>query len=255
MRSFLVALQFLTRIQLVRQEYLTVEDFGRSTRCFPLVGAVLGLIYMVAVLISVELLRWENVNATLWLLLTVVLTGGLHYDGFMDTMDGLFSGRSRERMLEIMRDSRVGSFGALAAMCLLLFNWTAMKDIQASMSMAALFTMPVIGRMAMVLAIYAFPYARQEGMGKAFADMVDKKTVSMAALTTILFVVPWGQTAMLALILGLSFGLLLAAYAARKLGGLTGDVYGAVELLTESFVLFVFLWGTRLPGGVEVFWC
>ena len=254
MRSFLVALQFLTRIQLVQQTQLTVEDFGRSTRCFPLVGAVLGFIYASTVFVTINFLQWDNLTITIWLLMTVVLTGGLHYDGFMDTMDGLFSGRSRERMLEIMRDSRVGSFGALAAMCLLLFNWSAMKDIPKLMSMTALFVMPVIGRMAMVLAIYAFPYARSEGMGKAFADMVDKKGVSLAGVTTVLFVVPWGQSATLALILGLIFGLLLAAYAARKLGGLTGDVYGAVELLTESFVLFVFAWATCLPGGMEFFW-
>jgi len=253
-RSFLVALQFLTRIQLVQQTDLKVEDFGRSTRCFPLVGAVLGSIYMLTAYATVNFLPWEHINITIWLLMTVILTGGLHYDGFMDTMDGLFSGRSRERMLEIMRDSRVGSFGALAAMCLLLFNWSAMKDIPESMSMMALFVMPVIGRMSMVLAIYAFPYARPEGMGKAFADMVDKETLGLAGLTAVLLVVPWGQSAVLALVLGLIFGLLLAAYAARRLGGLTGDVYGAVELLTEAFVLFVFLWAPRLPGGMEYFW-
>ena len=254
MRSFLVALQFLTRIQLVRQEQLTVGDFGRSTRCFPLVGVVLGFIYMLTVFVTAGFLPWENFNVTVWLLVTVILTGGLHYDGFMDTVDGLFSGRSRERMLEIMRDSRVGSFGALAAMCLLLFNWTAMRDIPILMSMTALFVMPIIGRMAMVLAIYAFPYARPEGMGKAFADMVDKKAVSIAGVTTALFVLPWGQSAALALFLGIGFGLLLAAYIARKLGGLTGDAYGAVELLTESFVLFVFLWVPHLPGGMEILW-
>ena len=123
MRSFLTALQFLTRIHLVRQENLTAEDFGRSTRFFPLVGVVLGALYLLAALACLAFLGLPSYTGkAILVLLPLLLTGGLHADGFMDTVDGLFSGRSRERMLEIMKDSRTGSFGVAAFAGLLLLN-------------------------------------------------------------------------------------------------------------------------------------
>jgi hypothetical protein len=122
------------------------------------------------------------------------------------------------------------------------------------MVMAAMFVMPVIGRMAMVLVIFAFPYARPEGMGKVFAEMADRKTLLLSLLTTLIFVLPWGKMACLALAGGLVWGWLVAYYAYRKLGGLTGDVYGATELLTETAVLCLFLFSPLIPGGSELFW-
>ena len=251
MRSFITALQFLTRIHLVRQDDLTMEDFGRSTKFFPLVGVVLGTAYMALLFVTANLSPWQHVNTMLWLLAPIVLTGGLHYDGFMDTMDGLLSGREKERMLEIMKDSRVGSYGALSMVCLLFFNWAVLRDIPLTMIMTALFVMPIIGRMAMVFAIYAFPYARPEGMGKAFADMVDKKTVIIAGLCTIVSIVPWGMAAILSLLGGLLCGMSFALYASGKLGGLTGDVYGATELITETAVLCCFLLAPMIPHGMQ----
>lgn len=254
LRAFLVALQFLTRIQLVRQDDLTIEDFGHATKYFPLVGVVLGGLYLAVVWLCQFFSPWPHLSLVLWLLLPLMLTGGLHYDGFMDTVDGLFSGRERERILEIMKDSRVGSFGALAMMSLLLLNLAVLTDLPPGMVMAAMFVMPVIGRMAMVLVIFAFPYARPEGMGKVFAEMADRKTLLLSLLTTLIFVLPWGKMACLALAGGLVWGWLVAYYAYRKLGGLTGDVYGATELLTETAVLCLFLFSPLIPGGSELFW-
>lgn len=241
MRLFFVALQFLTRIYIVNQDSWTAEDFGRSTRYFPLVGMVQGGLYVLIAALIVPFLGWSHVTVTLMLVFTIALTGGLHYDGFMDTMDGLLSVRSRERMLEIMKDSRVGSYGALSAMCLLLLQWSLLKDIDQEMLMMALFVMPVIGRMAMVAVIALFPYARPEGMGKAFAEMADRKTLLFAGVTACAAVLPWGAEAVSALVIGLLAAYLFGRWACDKLGGVTGDVYGAAELLTETVVLLVFL--------------
>ena len=175
------------------------------------------------------------------LILTIAITGGLHYDGFMDTMDGLLSARSRERMLEIMKDSRVGSYGALAAICLILLQWSLLRDIDEAFIFMAVYTMPLIGRMGMVLVIASFPYARPEGMGKAFAEMADRSTLIVAGVTTISAIITLGQVAMAALVVGLSVAYLFGRYATAKLGGVTGDVYGAAELLTETSVLATFL--------------
>lgn len=254
MKSFITALQFLTRIHVKEQPDLTVEDFGRSTKFFPLVGVLLGLIYMLVTWCLVAVFGWANFVTTILVLLPVLMTGGLLLDGYMDTADGVFSARSRERKLEIMKDSRVGAFGVIALVSLMMMNWSVLRDIKLVLIMTALFVMPVIGRMAMVMVIAFFPYARPEGMGKAFSDMADKKTVALAAITTLVFVVPWGQAAIAALAAGLGFAWLLGAWLTSKLGGLTGDTYGAVETLTETMVLLVFLVTSWIPGGLHILW-
>lgn len=254
MKSFITALQFLTRLHVKEQPGLTVEDFGRSTKFFPLVGVLLGLIYMLVTWCLVAIFGWANFVTTVLVLLPVFVTGGLLLDGYMDTADGVFSARSRERKLEIMKDSRVGAFGVIALVSLMMINWTVLRDIKLVLLMTALFVMPVIGRMAMVMVIAFFPYARPEGMGKAFSDMADKKTLVVAGITTLLFVVPWGQAAIAALAVGLGFAWLLGAWLTNKLGGLTGDTYGAVETLTETMVLVVFLVTSWIPGGLHILW-
>ena len=248
MRSFITALQFLTRIHLVRQEDLTAEDFGRSTRFFPLVGAVLGCLSLLAALACLALLGMPSYTAkAILVILPILLTGGLHCDGFMDAVDGLFSGRSRERMLEIMKDSRAGSFGVVAFGSILLLDWSLMLDLPAPVLLIAVFVMPVIGRMAMLFAVAHFPYARPSGMGQAFAEAADRRAVVIGLVTSLVFVAPWGIAAIAALLAGLAFAFLFGRYATAKLGGLTGDVYGAIELMTETLVLIVFFLFAVLP--------
>lgn len=202
MNSFLVGLQFLTRIRIVRQTVWTAEDFGRSTRFFPLVGLVLGICYALAAWILVSALGMRALTAALLLILPLLLTGGLHADGFMDTADGVFSGRERERKLEIMKDSRVGSFGVVAFVLLMFLQFALLLDMSPPLLVSVFFVMPIIGRMAMVLAVSCFPYARADGMGKTFADMADRRTVAIAAVTTSVLVIPIGLLATLALVLG-----------------------------------------------------
>ena len=240
MNSFLVGLQFLTRIRIVRQTVWTAEDFGRSTRFFPLVGLVLGICYALAAWILVSALGMRALTAALLLILPLLLTGGLHADGFMDTADGVFSGRERERKLEIMKDSRVGSFGVVAFVLLMFLQFALLLDMSPPLLVSVFFVMPIIGRMAMVLAVSCFPYARADGMGKTFADMADRGTVAIAAVTTSVLVIPIGLLATLALVLGIVFALLFCRWMTAILGGVTGDVYGAATVLTETIVLAVF---------------
>ena len=240
MNSFLIGLQFLTRIHLVRQTVWTAEDFGRSTRFFPLVGLVLGICYALAAWILVSVLGMRALTAALLLILPLLLTGGLHADGFMDTADGVFSGRERERKLEIMKDSRVGSFGVVAFVLLMFLQFALLLDMSLPLLVPVFFVMPIIGRMAMVLAVSCFPYARADGMGKTFADMADRGTVAIAAVTTSVLVIPIGLLATLALVLGIVFALLFCRWMTTILGGVTGDVYGAATVLTETIVLAVF---------------
>lgn len=254
MHSFLIGLQFLTRIRLVRQTEWTAEDFGRSTRFFPLVGLVLGICYALFALLLLYAVGMRALTAALLLVLPLLLTGGLHADGFMDTADGVFSGRDRERKLEIMKDSRVGAFGVVSFVMLMFVQYALISDMHPLLLIPALFVMPVIGRFAMVLSVACFPYAREDGMGKTFADMADRKTIVIAALITMILVLPWGFLAALALVLGTVFALLFCRLITHVLGGVTGDVYGAATVLTETLVLFVYSLASTQPNVWGLLW-
>ena len=254
MNSFLIGLQFLTRIHLVRQTVWTAEDFGRSTRFFPLVGLVLGICYALSAWLLLYAFGMRSLTAALLLILPLLLTGGLHADGFMDTADGVFSGRDRARKLEIMKDSRVGAFGVVSFVMLMFVQYALLSDLAPMLFVPALFVMPIIGRLAMVLAVACFPYAREDGMGKTFADMADRSTVMIAALTTAVLVLPWGMLATAALVLGTLFALLFCRTMTNILGGVTGDVYGAATVLTETLVLAVFSLASSYPNVWGILW-
>ena len=269
LRAFFIGLQFLTRISIVEQKDWCEKDFADSVRYFPLIGLVLGIIYAAFAALLLRLLPEHgvfvppHVVAATLLMLPILLTGGLHCDGFMDTMDGLFSGRSRERMLEIMKDSRVGANGVFAFVLLVLFNWSVLLDLlQSPWLFPALFVMPIVSRLMMVVAIAAFPYARPAGMGKAFKDGGTKSVLCAAFCYTLLLlllpgvVAEFSRTAFVmgtgalsawlismtaAFSIALLFAVFFARYAVRHLGGLTGDVYGAITTLVEALVLLSFL--------------
>jgi adenosylcobinamide-GDP ribazoletransferase len=248
MRIFFIGLQFLTRIRIVRQDNWSMEDFGRSVKYFPLIGAVLGSIYALVAYTLLDFLPQkgiffpQHIGVVLFLVLPILLTGGLHCDGFMDTMDGVFSGRSRDRMLEIMKDSRVGATGVTSFVLLLFLQWALLLDMYPSDKLIkALFIMPIISRLMMAVSITCFPYARPEGMGKAFAKFAGKGSLALAGLFTLFCIVPFGYIGFLCLMAAIGFTFFFARYVTGLLGGLTGDVYGAVTALSESLVLFVYL--------------
>ena len=245
--DFLIGLQFLTRIQLVNQTHWTEESFGRSVKYFPLVGLVIGLILVaLQLLFTFQLPQWgislpSHTTTTLLLLSMITLSGGLTCDGFMDTMDGIFSGRSRERMMEIMKDSRVGANGVMAFVLLLLFKYSLLLDLPPDTLIKALVITPVYGKFAMVIAITTFPYARSEGIGKAFAQFTNKHTLLTAAIFTITVGILSGLKTLLVLLAVIIFTVVLSKYITKILGGLTGDVYGAVNELADVVSLVMML--------------
>ena len=246
-REFVTALQFLTRIRLFRDPDYDDGLFGRSVKFFPLVGLLAGsLLACVAVLTG----GWLSgtVRSTLLVTLSVFITGGLHCDGLMDSADGLFSGRSRERMLEIMKDSRVGSFGVIAIFLLLLWKWALLNDLPDSLLAPALISAMTFGRFAMILAILRFPYARPEGMGKAFALHAGTPwgpaLVTLLTLLAAIWLVKGPQVCAIAAgaaLAAIAFAWRFGRWVTGKLGGMTGDTYGAVTELAELLVLTVFL--------------
>ena len=157
MRDFITCLEFLTRIRFSHRTDWRDEDFSHSVPYFPLVGLVIGFL-LAAVNYSLFYIETPLfLRVTLLLLAEIIITGGLMYDGFMDTADGVFSARSRERMLEIMKDSHVGSNAVLAIIILLLLKIAAYLELSGETLTWVLLTMSVATRTFMVVLLSIFP--------------------------------------------------------------------------------------------------
>jgi adenosylcobinamide-GDP ribazoletransferase len=158
----------------------------------------------------------------------------------MDTADGMGANRDREQTLAIMKDSRVGAMGVLAALFVILVKMAAVHDMGLSAA-AALFSAPVAGRMAILSALFFWPYVRQDGIGSQLkAALTGWQMAGAYAFGIILLAVAGGWLAMLPLTVTLVVTVWMARRVIRRIGGLTGDVYGAIVELTEATVLVAF---------------
>lgn len=239
MKAFLIGLQFLTRIQLLKQTEWDEREFGKSVSYFPLIGAVIGAV-LLAIYTVMAPLKVPLLTAFLLVAGEFVVTGAMHADGLMDTCDGLFSGRSRERTLEIMKDSRIGSFGLLAFVFLFLMKTFSLASMDDGHMMAMiLLAMPMMGRLNMVISICEYPYARPFGIGKMFNAYRSRHAVGIAFVTTLIPALYFGMTWLLLMGVSLLTGLLLNRWVMGKIGGGTGDTYGCVDEVTELTAAFV----------------
>ncbi len=208
---------------------------------FPFVGFLLAaLLYLVQ--FSLSLLLPPLALAAVLVVALVILTGGLHLDGLMDTCDGLFGGRTRERRLEILRDSRVGSFGVLGGVCILLLKFALFASIPSHILSLAFFIVLPCSRWAMVLALRVFPSARPEGLGATFRQTVTLPKLIVAAITSFLLalIVAHGVGVLLWCV-ATSTALLIGIWSTQQIGGLTGDIYGAIAECSEVATLLLLI--------------
>ena len=241
MKRLLTAFSFLTIVPIRTGDGGKI-DLGRSMAVFPLIGLLLGAMLVGVDLLLTPLINERLVNILLITLLTFI-TGGLHLDGFMDTVDGIAGGKEKKKILEIMRDSRTGAMGAMAVVLLLLIKWEALNSINDETKVAALLLMPMIGRYAMAELAFIAPYAREsEGIGRPFTEGFTIAALIFAAVTA--FVAAFIFNALTGIITLLAVALMVLIYSVyfkRKLGGVTGDVLGALNEITEVLVLILFV--------------
>ena len=235
---FLSVLPVPGNTQLFRSEHTAPHPLIGS-QYFPLVGLLLGLLLWLLVLVFSPLVP-QLVLAALLVVALVLLTGGLHLDGLMDTCDGLFGGATRERKLEIMRDSRVGSFGVLGGICVLLLKFALFASVREhSLPLVLLVALPS-ARWAMVLALRVFPSARPTGLGAAFRQAVTTERLVAAGIMALAIVLIAGHlSGLIAWLAATVAALALGYWMTRSLGGLTGDTYGTIEELAEVVALLV----------------
>lgn len=243
------AFQFLTRIPVNVQLPYSDDLFRRSTVYYPIVGLVIGMLLAVTgwlLGLAIPAAPASVLVLGAW----VAVTGALHLDGLMDTADGLLSHRPRERMLEIMKDSRVGAMGVVAGVLLLMMKGSLLLSLVSDKDgfLAFLVVAPIWSRWFAVWAIAGWPYAREgAGLGSLFASVTRSEASratawAFAASVVVFMALRFPLWEAIAYTAGVSFmtGLLgygLARAMARKLGGLTGDTYGALIELLECAVL------------------
>jgi len=235
LRPLAVAFAFLTRLP-VRIGEAQDTEVGHASAFFPVVGFVLGLALVAAAWLLSALPH--SLAAVGVVALLAVMTGGLHLDGLADVFDGLGGGHGdRERMLAIMRDSRIGAHGALALILVVLAKTFAVSVALQRNELWAVLLFPAIARWAVVLLIVAFPYVREVGLGRTFNDQVSATEVAWATTFTAALVLWSGTRALQPTAIALGVALAFALWMRRRLGGLTGDAYGAaIELAEVAFL-------------------
>jgi adenosylcobinamide-GDP ribazoletransferase len=237
MIALLAAFQFLTIFPpIVRREF-TPAELGRSTAYYPIVGLTLGAI-LIAVRMALDIVIPPMLSTAITITAWVILTRGFHFDGFLDTIDGLFGGFTPERRLEIMRDSLVGAFGVVGGGLLLLVKFSATFSLDNLLY--GLFLAPVLGRWAITLAVAFYPYAREAGLGR---DIKDHTSWPQALFATLFAVIIAWLTAQ-----WLGIGAVILAFAVlsgwlffvgKRIPGLTGDIYGAsCEIIEVTTLIF-----------------
>jgi len=236
--GFYAALLFLTRIPLP-QIKLDEKKLASALLFFPFVGAVIGEILILLHVLGRAVLP-AQVLAGVIVIFNIIITGGMHLDGFADTLDGLFCFGDREKKLEVMKDSRIGAYGVIGLVSVILLKYLFISSLSETYLIPALIGFPVISRWMMTFAIVFYPYIRERGLGKAFAG---QKLTSflIAGISTVLINFLIAKTEGLIVVLGVFIaGFLFNHYLFRQLGGMTGDTYGALNEFCEIMVLLIY---------------
>lgn len=250
-RLFFIALQFFTRLPIPRWVGFEQAWLHHAARYFPLVGivvaAVAALVYAVAATV------WPApVAVLLSTAAAIYLTGAFHEDGLADMCDGFGGGLTRERVMEIMKDSRIGTYGAVGAGLLLALKCVLLCLLPPAIAIAALFVAHPLSRLAAASLIWRLAYARDEGKAKPMAQEMSGTEFCIAALCAALPLLAAGAGGYLSwAVIGAS---ILAAFAmaewigrkcVRRIGGYTGDCLGAVQQLSEVVIYLCVLAGLQ----------
>jgi adenosylcobinamide-GDP ribazoletransferase len=236
-RSMRAAMAFLTVIPVATREGESGERLGRAY--FPAVGALLGLLagagFALVSAVTSPLVAAVGATAVMG-----VLTGALHLDGLADAADGLFGAGDLARRLEVMRDSRVGSFGLVAVVLVLVGDVAALASMSPARAIVALVVAGALSRWALLLVIETVPYVRQAGLGVAAGGQHRAFDLVLgSAITTIVCLLDWNRAAAAAAVAVL-IAAVVGSIARRRIGGATGDVFGATAELSQLGVLVVF---------------
>ena len=240
--GLVLALQFFTRLPINKEIDFNHDNIRNSLFFYPFVG---GLIGGIAACIYYPISKYSTNMASLFALFALVfLTGGLHIDGLSDTFDGFLSNREKERVLEIMKDSRIGAFGVLSIVFLLLSKYVIMSSFRTGLPLALVLSMAnsriVLGRIITYKQV-----ARQGGLGDLFHKSNPSSRIILSSIIYVAILVFLDIYYLIPLIINFIFGEIFSSWSYKKIGGMTGDTYGAIIEMGEVISLLSY-WGIML---------
>lgn len=234
MNSFLLALQFLTIIPVTHALTVNDKELGLSSLFYPLIGLLIGcLLAISALLISHVSLQ---IQAIILLIIWVIITGGLHLDGLADCADAWIGGfGSKQRSLDIMKDSAAGPVAVIVLVLVLLLKYSIIYDLLEQQTFEVIVLTAMLGRLAILIQMITTDYIRKTGLGeKIVANLPEFSVIAISLSGLILGVYFLGFLPICFMLLTLLF---INQQAKKRLGGVTGDVYGATVELVEVSVL------------------
>jgi adenosylcobinamide-GDP ribazoletransferase len=248
LRGLILQIQFFTSIPLPFTVAYDDKKFVRTIMLLPLVGLLIGSLLAGTYSLVTRYYEEKFLAVIVVMIAEIVITGGLHLDGLADSCDGLFSHRTREEILVIMKDSCNGSNALLGVISLLSLKAACLFSVNEAYTGACLFVMPVYSRMAVVWSAGVTRYARKGGgMGRALVTYTGLREIVMVTICTAAISWFWVSAMTLPFLLGvIAATLLFSFFVTRRIGGSTGDTLGASIEITEV----VFLWiALSIPSG------
>ena len=245
---FFISLMFYTRIPVPGGVKYTPEKLNKATRYFPLVGMLVGglgaLVYFL-----IAGLGLMSIAIVFSLLVTICITGGFHEDGLADFFDGFGGAYTKPEVLSIMKDSRIGTFGALALILLLLLKFVLISELQVKNVPAIILLAHALSRLNPVLLIYTSSYVSMDEKGKS-KDVGKRGSFQTLMIASVFALIPlvFIDWILIPILLGVLFLILVIFrwYVHKRIGGYTGDVLGALQQFSEVGIYLTLVLGEQL---------
>ena len=239
MNLFLLTMRYLTVLPVGRHsdKIFSKDEFAKGIVFFPVIGLIVGLLSYVAYFLG-NYVSWGGFACLLVVLTQIILTGAFHLDGLADSCDALFSARKKERMLEIMKDSRIGTNGVVAVIFDVALKVSLLNSMDYRFIFPAIVLMPAVGETAVALLADSV-YARKEGLGDTYIGRIsDQYFVITLSIGFIFSVLIGGIYGVLPFIAVAAAAFLFRKFVEHKIGGMTGDTLGAgVEIAEVVFLV------------------
>lgn len=236
MKNFILLIQFFTRIPINNKIEYNKEDYGKGTYLLPLVGAIIGsfILFFDKLILSNFSNEFRGIVIVIY---WIIITGALHLDGLADSVDGLFSYRKKNEILEIMKDPRIGTNGVIAVVLAIIVKCF----LYANVSIKAVFLSFILGRTTIILSASLGTYARKDGMAQAIITYNNHKTF-IKSLVILIFFLLIIKGFFVCAILTIILSYYIHKDIEEKIDGITGDTLGYICEISEIiFLLFIYL--------------
>lgn len=243
-RGFLILISFFTRIPIGKKIEFDEEKYKKALCFYTLVGLFIGLFLACGYLLG-EFLENIYIKGLIITVFYIIITGGIHLDGMSDTVDGLFSGRTGDRIFEIMSDSRIGAFGVIS-LIIVIFSQLILFS---NMNVFALILTPMVGKCSVVVACYNKKYAKKSmGMGTLFIESIKKKELALNVLLILLFCMLFKGyiVNIMSTIITLIIAIFISRWIENKISGMTGDTCGFVAEISQVIFMFFIILSERV---------